>query len=156
MFHPFLFAIFPIISLFSFNVNEVFPEEIILPLFFVITITFVIWIVLGYLLKSRIKSGFIVSIGLVLFFSYGYIYILFDELESDSDFPHLFIIIPVLFLLALGSYFFIRTKKSLNNPTKIVNVIAASLVVMSFFGIGEYYITESFSQNEIDAESKKM
>ena len=65
VFHPFLFAIFPIISLFSHNVNEVFPEEVILPLFFVITITFLIWIVLGYLLKSRIKSGFIVSIGLV-------------------------------------------------------------------------------------------
>jgi len=71
--HPFLFAIYPIIALFSFNVDYVFPQEIILPLFFVITITFVIWIVLGYLLKSRIKSGFIVSIGLVLFFSYVYI-----------------------------------------------------------------------------------
>ncbi len=150
--HPFLFAIFPIIFLFSVNVDEVFPEEIILPLFFVITITFLIWIVLGYLLKSRIKSGFIVSIGLILFFSYGHIYILLDEFQKDSDFSHLVLIIPVLFLSALGSYFFIRTKKPLNNLTKIVNVMAASLVIISFFGIGEYFITESFSQNEIAAE----
>ena len=80
--HPFLFAIFPIIFLFSVNVNSIFPEEIILPLFLVIGVTFLIWIALGFLLKSRIKSGFIVSIGLVLFFSYGHIYILLDDLQT--------------------------------------------------------------------------
>ena len=77
--HPFLFAIFPIIALFSANVNSVFPEEIVFPLFSVIIVTFLIWIVLGFLLKSRIKSGFIVSFGLVLFFSYGHIYIFLDS-----------------------------------------------------------------------------
>jgi len=153
--HPFLFAIFPIIFLFSVNVNSVFPEEIIFPLFFVIAITFLIWIVLSFLIKSRIKSGFIVSMGLVLFFSYGHIYILLDEFQKDSDFSHFILIIPGLVLFILGTYYFIRTKKSLKNPTKIVNVIAASLVIISLLGIGEYYITESFSQTEIEVESKK-
>jgi len=154
--HPFLFAIFPIIALFSSNVDLVLPEEIVFPLFSVIIVTFLIWIVLGFLLKNRIKSGFIVSISLILFFSYGHIYILLDEFQKDSDFSHLVLIIPVLFLFALGSYFFIRTKKPLNNLTKIVNGIAVSLVIISLFGIGEYFITESFSQNEIDVESKKI
>jgi len=154
--HPFLFAIFPIIALFSANVDSVLPKEIVFPLFSVIIVTFLIWIVLGFLLKSRIKSGFIVSIGLILFFSYGHIYILLDEFQKDSDFSHLVLIIPVLFLFALGSYFFIRTKKPLNNLTTIVNGIAVSLVIISLFGIGEYFITESFSQNEIDDESKKI
>ncbi len=154
--HPFLLAIFPIIFLFSHNVNSLSPEVIIFPLFFVIAITFLIWIVLGFLLKSRIKSGFIVSIGLILFFSYGHIYILLDEFQKDSDFSHFVLIIPGLILFALGTYFFIKTKKSLNNPTKIVNVIAASLVIISLLGIGEYFITESFSQNEIDVEIKKQ
>jgi len=149
--HPFLFAIFPIIFLFSVNLNSVFPEEIIYPLFFVIVITFLIWIALGFVLKSRIKSGFIVSIGLVLFFSYGHIYILLDGLQTDSDFSHFSLIIPGLVLFSLGSYFFIRTKKSLNNPTKIVNVIALSLVIISLLGIGEYLFTVSPS-NEILSE----
>ena len=149
--HPFLFAIYPIIFLFSVNVNSVFPEEIILSLFFVIVVTFFIWITLGFLLKSRIKSGFIVSIGLGLFFSYGHIYILLDELQKDSDFSHFVLIIPGLVLFALGTYFFIRTKKSLNNPTKILNVIAVSLVIISLLGTGEYFFTESLS-NEILSE----
>jgi len=154
--HPFLLAIFPIIFLFSHNVNSLSPEVIILPLFSVIAITFLIWIVLGFVLKSRIKSGFIVSIGLVLFFSYGHIYILLDELQKDSDFSHYVLIIPGLVVFALGSYYLIRTKNSLKNPTKIANVIAASLVIISLLGIGEYFMSEGFSQNEIDVEPKKQ
>jgi len=145
-----MFAIYPIIFLFSVNVDSVFPEEIIFPLFLVIVVTFLIWITLGHLLKSRIKSGFIVSSGLVLFFTYGHIYIWLDELQK-TDLSHLVVIIPGLVILALGSYFFIRTKKSLNNPTKIVNVIAASLVIISLLGSGEYLFTETPS-NEILSE----
>jgi len=89
--------------------------------------------------------------GLVLFFYYGHIYILFDELQKKSDFPHIVLIIPGLVLFALGSYFFIRTKKSLNKPTKIVNVIAAFLVIISLLGTGEYFLTAGFS-NEILSE----
>jgi len=154
--HPFLFAIFPVIFLFSVNVNSVFPEEIIIPLISVIAVTFLIWIALGFLLKSRIKSGFIVSIGLVLFFTYGHIYILLDEFQMDSDFSHFVLIIPGLVLFALGSFFFIRTKKSLINPTKIVNVIAVSLVIISLLGIGEYFITEGFTQSENYVEPIKQ
>jgi len=149
--HPILFAIYPIIFLFSVNVNSVFPEEIIFPLFFVVVVTSLIWIALGFLLKSRIKSGFIVSIGLVLFFSYGHIYILLDELRMDSDLSHFVLIIPGLVLVALGSYFIIRTKKSLINPTKIVNVIAVSLVIISLLGAGEYLFTYG-PYNEILSE----
>jgi len=154
--HPFLFAIFPIIFLFSHNVNSLSPEVIILPLFSIVAVTFLIWIGLGFILKSRIKSGFVVSVGLILFFSYGHFYILLDEFQKDSDFSHFILIIPLLLLSALASYYFIRTKKSLNNPTKIVNVIAASLVIISLLGIGEYFITEGFSQNEINVEQKKQ
>jgi len=149
--HPFLFAIYPIIFLFSVNTDSTFPEEIIFPLVFVLVITFLIWIALGYLLKSRIKSGFIVSSGLVLFFSYGHIYMWLDELQKNSDLSHFILIIPGFVLVALGSYFIIRTKKSLNNPTKIVNVIAASLVIISLLGVGEYLFTADFS-NEILSE----
>ncbi len=145
--HPFLFGIYPIIFLFSVNVNSVFPEEIISPLIFVVVVTFLIWIALGFLLKSRIKSGLIVSMGLVLFFSYGHIYILLDELQ-EAELSHFVLIIPGIGLLALGSYFFIRTKKSLKNPNKIANVIAASLVIISLLGMGEYFFTQTTS-NEI-------
>ena len=155
IFHPFLLAIFPIIFLFSHNVNNIYAEEVILPLLYAISGTFLIWIVLGFILKSRIKAGFVVSLGLIVFFSYGHIFMLLntyfpmEDIKQDFLSYHLILFIPVLVLFAFGSYYFIRTKRPLNNATKIVNFIAASLVVISFVGIGEYYITESYSLNQI-------
>ncbi len=151
--HPFLFAIFPIIFLFSVNVDSVLPEEIILPLFLVIAVTFLIWIALGFLLKNRIKSGFIVSLGLAIFFSYGHIYIILDEFQPN--FSNFFLIIPTLVLFGLGSFYFIRTKNPLNNATTIVNGISVALIIISFVGIGEYFMTDSYSSTEIENKLEK-
>jgi len=150
--HPILFSIFPIIFLFSQNLH-VEPEEIVLPILITIIVTILIWIVLSFLLKSQIKSGFIVSLGLVIFFSYGHIYILLDSFQSDLS--QYILLIPVLILFGLGSYYFIRTKNLLYNATKIVNGIAAALIVMSLVGAGEYFITESHFPNEIENEFEK-
>jgi len=153
--HPFLFAVFPILFLFSHNVNSVSLNEIIFPLFLVIIITIIIWIGLNFVLKSRIKSGFITSIGLILFFTYGHIYILLNTLQKGVDFSHLFLLIPTLILLGLGVYYFIKTKRSLNNTTKIVNAVSISLIIISFVSVGEYFITSDFSVevlNEIPEE----
>ena len=150
--HPILFAIFPIISLFFLNVN-VEPEEMVIPLSMAIIGTLVVWIVLSFLLKSRIKSGFIVSLGLVLFFSYGHIYIMLVAFQPN--FSHFILLIPTLILFGLGSYYFVRTKNSLINATKIANGIAGALIVMSFIGSIEYFMTESYSPNETENDLEK-
>jgi len=151
--HPFLFAIFPIFFLFSNNVNSVSPSEIILPIMLVIIITFFIWIGLSFVLKNKIKSGFITSLGLILFFSYGHIYILFEEFQKDVDLSHLFLLIPTIALFGIGTYYFIKTKKPLNNATKIVNAVSVSILVISFYGIGEYFITEGYFTDELGESS---
>ena len=51
--HPFLFAIFPILSLFANNIHSVFFDQVLVPILLAILITFLIWIVLGVLLKSK-------------------------------------------------------------------------------------------------------
>jgi len=142
--HPFLFAFFPILFLYSHNVNSASPNEIIVPLLLVILVTIPIWVALSFILKSRIKSGFITSLGLIIFFSYGHIYILLDKLQSDVDFSHILLLIPTLILFGLGLYYFIKTKRPLNNATKIVNVVAISMIIISFVSIGEYFFTEDY------------
>ena len=75
--HPILFAIFPIIFLFSYNIGELKFQDIFLPLLLVLPITTGVWISLRYILKNTVKAAFIVSILLIIFFSYGHIYELF-------------------------------------------------------------------------------
>ena len=139
-------------SLFFFQ-NVVDPEELVLPLSIALIFTFVIWILLGFILKNRIKSGFIVSIGLVIFFSYGHIFILLDVFQPNL--PHFILIIPSIVLFGLGSYYFIRTKNSLKNATKIVNGIAVSLIVISLIGAGEYFMTVNYFPEETEKDLEK-
>jgi len=147
--HPFMFAILPIFFLFSYNVGSVFPNEIIPSLLLVIFITFVIWIVLSFVLKSRIKSGLITSLGLVIFFYYGHSFIeLHKLLQLDVLDLHSILLITSFILLGLGAYYIIKTKKPLDNLTMIVNVIAIAMVMVSFVNIGEFYLFENYSLND--------
>ena len=155
VFHPWLLAVFPILILFSNNVYSVSFYEIILPLLLTIIITTIIWIGLTFVLKNKIKSGLITSACLILFFSYGHIYILIDDFQKNDEVSHLLLIIPALVIFSLVSYYFIKTKNSLHNLTKIVNIAAFSLVIISFFGIGEYLFSGGydFLQSSIVSEN---
>jgi len=141
--HPFLFAIFPIIFLFSYNINTVFPEEIILPSFLMLLGAFIFWITIGFVFKDWKKSGLIVTLGLVLFFLYGHIYILFNEVVQVEFVSHTFLLSIFLVLFIIGTYFFARTKKNLFNVTTILNVVAISLIVLSSINIATFYFDNS-------------
>jgi len=150
--HPFLFAIFPILSLFANNILSVSFDDIIFPLSIAILITFLIWIALGKVLKNKIKSGFITSLGLIMFFSYGHIYILLDGIQNDNDLSHFFILIPSFILFGISTYYFIKTKRRLDNATFIVNIVAISLVIISFVSIVDFIIIQNDSLNNISEE----
>lgn len=129
------------------------PQDLILPLLMALIFTFIIWIVLSFVLKNRIKSGFIVSLGLVIFFSYGHVYILLDALQPNLS--HFILIIPFIVLFGLGSYYFIKTKNPLDDVTKIVNGVAVVLIILPLLGGGEYFMTESSFTEELENDSPK-
>jgi len=155
--HPFLFAVFPIIFLFATNIDIVPAEEIILPILITLLAAFSLWISLGFILKNKNKSGLIVSLGLLLFFSYGHFYILF-ELNS-AVIPHLILLPIFLIVFIIATYFLIKTKNKLKNATTIVNFVALTLVAISMINVGTYYLdmnnfvepTRVDSDTDIDA-----
>ena len=133
--------------------DSVIPDEIIIPLLLAISITFLVWIVLSVVLKSKTKSGLITSLGLFLFFFYGHIYLQLDELQKE-DLSHFFLLIPLLILFGFGTYYFIRTKRLLDNATFIVNIVSISLVLISFVSIVEFYMTENYINETIEESIK--
>jgi len=141
--HPFLFAFFPIFFLFSYNINTVLPEEIILPSLIMLFGSFILWITIGFVLKNWKKSGLIVTLGLVLFFLYGHIYIFLIEVVQAEFVSHLFLLSVFLVLFIIGTYFFIRTKKNLFNVTTILNGVVISLIVLSSINITTFYFDNS-------------
>jgi hypothetical protein len=74
--HPILFAIFPVLFLFSVNLNELGLVDVLLPLVGVVGLGVLIWLIIGFVLKNFKKAAFITSLGLVIFFIYGHIFLL--------------------------------------------------------------------------------
>ena len=130
--HPLLFAIFPIILLYSQNIHLLPIEEIIIPILLVVGLSTISWIILNYFLRNLLKAGLIVSLFLVVFFSYGHVYNILDDV-SFLGFDigrHIFLLIPFFVVLVLGIIYLLKTKRKLNNLSSVVNVISITAVLI--------------------------
>ena len=153
--HPILFAIFPILFLYSHNIGQlsiVSFSEILMLIAIMIGFTIIAMVLLWLILKkdSR-KAGIVVSIFLVLFFSYGRIYDPIKGFKIGNFIigGHRYLLAVWLILFILGAYFIIKTKKDLHNFSNILNVIAIVLVLFSLVNIGFY----KFKTRDIQEDS---
>lgn len=147
--HPFAFAIFPIIFLFTFNINQLSFQDIFFPLVIVFGLTFLIWISISLIIGNKVKSAFIVTIGLILFFTYGHIHnLLLDaQIASLEIERHRYLLIPFLILFIGGAIYFFKSSRKFDNLTKIVNTISIVIVVISLVNVGSFV----FEQNSTDS-----
>jgi len=131
--HPVLFSIFPIIFLFSNNVGLLSAHEIVLPLLIVVIPTFLVCILIGYLLKNMKKASLIVSLGLALIFSYGFFYNSIDDIVVGEFYVrHHYLLFIFLTSFVIGTYYFIKTKRKIEKVTKFLNISAIILIGISF------------------------
>ena len=138
--HPFLFAIFPILFLYSDNIEQVSFSEILLPSAFALGFTILLVLFSLLILRNSNKAGIIASIFLVLFFSYGRAHGVMQEWQiggfAIGRHRHLLLGWGMLFIC--GAYFILKTRNNLRNFTNILNAVAISLVLISLINIGVY------------------
>ena len=152
--HIILLTIFPIIFIFSENMKELVPTDILIPLLVIVPISLIIFIILKLILKDSKKAALIVSIGLVLFFTYGHFYnilkgfTILDEVIGR----HRYLIIPFILGIIIPTYFIIKSKIDFQNITKIVNGISIVLVVLVLINITIFGMTEIESYSTIHYE----
>lgn len=140
--HPFLFAIFPTLSLFSHNVHQILLFEIVAPILISLSFAVLLLLLSNWLLRDTQRAGIIVSGFLVMFFSFGHFLAFIEETWTLTNFAigkhgYLWLTIWTI-LLASFTYVFIKTRIRLNNLTSILNIVAISLVVFPLFNIGSY------------------
>jgi len=124
--HPLFFAMFPILALYAYNVAEVSPSEIVLPTAIVLGSTVFLLILTGVILRNLKKAGIVVSIFLVMFFSYGHVANAVEGWGIDYK-----VLLPIWSLLIIcGAYLAIKTRRDLTAVTSILNVIALTLVII--------------------------
>jgi len=152
IFHPFLFAIFPILSLYSYNIGEVVFRQTLVPL--AIALGLMLFLLLLFKLVSRDnqKTGILTSIFLVLFFSYGHIFTMMQKFWKEMnpwDFvSHINLLLTWIIVLIGAIYFILKTRKNLRAFTNILNLVSFFIVVLPMINISGYGMrTLLYSQN---------
>lgn len=150
-FHTFLFSLLPILFLYSFNIHEILPDKIIIPLLGSLAIVFVIWLVLRFFIGSE-KSGLMISWFLVLFALHGNIHILL--LNHDNEFLQIFgknlILGPIFFTIFVLGIIYLHKTKSLSDKISVANVM--SITIVGFLSIS---IIVFFVGNPVDLTASK-
>ncbi|MFC2155510.1 sulfatase-like hydrolase/transferase [Acidobacteriota bacterium] len=142
----FLFAVYPVLFLYTYNIAEVQFKHTILPMLFSVIFTALLWGVSCLILKNRDKSAAGAAIFIILFFLYGHIFGQLELLGLGLDIPiarHYFII--PLFLL-IGSLLFCmigRAKRDFGKVNYLLNGAALFLVLFNIFNIVHYEIKKN-------------
>ncbi len=139
--HPFLAAIFPVIFLYSHNLDQVWIGETVVPILFCASLAFVLWILLRLFFNDSMKAGLIVTLLIFLNFSYGHIYGMTVGMElwgvEIARHRHLVPIVGIIF--AIVFYLVWRARRNFQKLTAILNAAAVILVAipvaMAIYGI---------------------
>ena len=124
----------------SVNLDEIFIENSALLFLIIVPSVLVLWYLLNLLIKDKMKSGLIISLGLVLFFSYGHFFnVLRDVVIEDLAIGrHRYLLPSFGIIFAIGVYSILKTKKNFSNFTTIANVIAIVILLVSVSNIFVY------------------
>jgi hypothetical protein len=142
--HPFLLAMFPILFLFAYNIGMVSASEILLASAVVLGFTSLSMLLLKMALGNGRKAGMVVSIFLVLFFSYSHLSLLIrclvivlvkGQVGANLSHTHLLLAWAVLFVLCV--YMTIKSA-NLDKWTSILNIVAICLVATPLVRVGIY------------------
>ena len=154
--HPILFSIFPVIFIFSENVHILPVTEILLPLVIMVGITILILFLLKNKIENRNKIALIISLIVIIFFSYGYFYEIINnsQLENSEISRHRYLLMPYFGLGIIGVIFFLKSSRLFNNATTITNGIAISIIVVISINIttdvsnGNFFGSPELGNNE--------
>ena len=136
--HPLLFAFFPIIAVYSVNIGLIQLEQFILPTLLIVGSALLFFLCLKYILKNGKKAALIVSLAFIIFFSFGHVYNMLNQVSiGDTDLGSNSILLPIFAILfGIGSFLIIKTKRTLDNATSTVNIISVVFIFVVIITIG--------------------
>ncbi len=103
-------------------------------------ITLLLALLAKSIFRDSKKIAIIISVLIILFFSYGHIYdLILDKYIFGIEIGrHRYLLLAWGLIFTCTTYFIIRIRRNLNNLTSILNIAALSLVIVTIFNIGVY------------------
>jgi hypothetical protein len=152
VYYPLLFAAFPVLFLYVYNISETSASQMWLPLIISVAAALVLWAVLSLILGSLSKAGLATAIFLAFFFSYGH---LRDGLDYLGVFvpKHAYLLPSMLFIWGYCVYFISRAKRDFRITTRLLNIVAVVLIAINLFNIASYQIELAMTSTGTPEES---
>ena len=145
--YPFLFALFPILSLTAYNIRQIFPGEMVRPLLFSILFSIIVLGAAWLFTRSYQRSALITVLVTFLFFSYGQIYSSFEgqTFLGLALFRHR-VLLPLFGILGLlGVLWIARTTIKLETFTYGLNLLSIFLLIYPTFTIVYTRVQQAFT-----------
>jgi hypothetical protein len=140
--HPIIFAIYPVIALLGYNVQEIIPVVVVIPLAIMITVSTLIFMVLHLFIRNWFRAALLTTFLLFLFFTYGHVYFLLEKtgIAGVMIGRHRILLPIYLVILAAGIWWILKVVKNLPEITFIINIMTIFAVILPLIQIGAYLI----------------
>jgi hypothetical protein len=142
--HTIIFALYPIIAIYAINLGKVDPLVIFRPLVIGLLFGLIILLLTRVILRDWLRAGLVTSLFLILFFSYGHVYRLLEEVNilgfTLGRHRNLIILWTAIFII--GTWLIWKRLKDPRKATATVNVIAIAALVVPIFSITTFFGSE--------------
>jgi len=144
-YHPLLVAAFPVLQLAAHNIDQIDPGQALRPLLIALAAAALALLILPLVLRDRQSAGLVLSLGLLLFFSYGHLYALLKQepLAGLGLGRHRYLVPAYSAAMLLGLWVIRRSREHLSAFTQGLNWIAAALLILPVVQIGSFLTSQS-------------
>jgi hypothetical protein len=128
-FHPFFFALYPILELRNYNIAYVDSAALIRPFLLALLFTILVRVVLRIVTGEWEKSGILTTLIVIAFFSYGHIFIQI-EAAAGAMIRHRYLTLIYAVLILAAAWFILRRLK---DPTLLINFLTATGAILFLY-----------------------
>lgn len=156
--YPILLALYPVLALRGSNLVYVNMAVTIRSLIFTFLAAGIIWLILGWVLKNWHKAGILTSLGFLLFYSYGHVFLWAKE-ASFGPVRHRTLIALFVLLLAVLSFLVLRLRdaRGLARFLNTTSIVLTGFILVQFsvyaFQVNQASKEVSASQDTVAARS---
>lgn len=124
--HPFLFAIYPVLSIYAANSDRLRPVFTLRPLSLSLLLGLIVLVLVWFVVRDWRRAGLITSLFIVLFYTYGHVYNLLEgaSLIGVAIGRHRTMLILWGSMFLLGSWVILKRLKNVVKATSLLNFIA--------------------------------
>lgn len=129
--HPVIFSVYPVLFYYSQNTGQVAFESVLKPGAIILLCALPGWWLLQFITRDWYRAGGILSLFLLLFFSYGHA-------RTNVDLSSAAYLLPLLWMLLFLLGVVAIARNPFENATKMLNVAALLMLTLVLVDIGRY------------------